>query len=282
MSALAGKRVLLTGATSGIGRATAIALGQAGAELLLVARDAARGEETVAAIRAAGAQQPIEVLLADLSLMSEVRKLAAAVKDKTDRLDVLLNNAGAWFATRELTSEGFERTFALNHLSYFLLTNLLLDMVKATPHARIVSVASEAHRGSKIDFDDLNHEKSFSLLRAYGISKLENILFTRELARRLAGSGVTANCLHPGVVATGFGRNNRGFIGFAMKLVAPFFITPTKGARTSVYLASSPEVEGVSGKYFDKCKPREPSKAAQDDAAAAKLWEVSAKLTGIG
>lgn len=276
-----GKRVLLTGATSGIGRETAIALGKMGAELMLVARDEKKGAETVAAIRQAGATQPIEVLHADLSLMSEVRKLAAAVRERTDCLDVLLNNAGAWFSKREVTSEGFERTFALNHLNYFLLSNLLLDIVRAAPAGRIVNVASEAHRGAKVDFDDLQSEKGYSLLGAYGVSKLENILFTAALARRLAGSKVTANALHPGVVATGFGRNNRGFVEFVMKIVQPFFLSAEKGARTSVYLASSDEPAGVSGKYWDKCKQKEPSKAAQDEATQERLWQVTSAIVGL-
>jgi NAD(P)-dependent dehydrogenase (short-subunit alcohol dehydrogenase family) len=276
-----GKRVLLTGATSGIGRATALGLAELGAELLLVARDADKGKQTVDEIRARGAKQPIEVLLADLSLLAEVRKVAEAVRARTDRLDVLLNNAGAWFSTRTVTSEGFERTFALNHLSYFLLTNLLLDIVKAAPAGRIVNVASEAHRRGHIDFEDLNSEKSYSLLGAYGVSKLENILFTSALARRLEGTRVTANALHPGVVASGFGMNNRGFVRLGTRLAQLFMISPEKGAQTSIYLASSPEVEGVSGKYFDKRKERWPSRAAQDEVTQERLWRVSAELVGL-
>jgi retinol dehydrogenase 12 len=280
MTNMQGKRVLITGATSGIGEKTAIKLAQLGAELFLVARDAKKADATVAAIRAAGATQPVTIFLADLSLMSEVRRLAGEVRAKTDRLDVLLNNAGAWFSERQVTSEGFERTFALNHLSYFLLSNLLLDIVKAAPAGRIVNVASEAHRGAKIDFDDLQSEKRYSLLGAYNVSKLENILFTAALARRLAGTRVTANCLHPGVVASGFGRNNGGFLRFVMPLAQLFMISADKGSETSVYLASSPEVEGVTGKYFDKCKPKHPTRHAQDEAAQEKLWAVSAALVG--
>jgi NAD(P)-dependent dehydrogenase (short-subunit alcohol dehydrogenase family) len=276
-----GKKVMITGATSGIGRETAIGLGKLGAQLILVARDQKKGDETVAAIRAAGATQPIDVLIANLSLMAEVRRLAEAVHKKTDRLDVLVNNAGAWFAKRELTSEEFELTFALNHLSYFLLTNLLLDLLKAAPAGRIINVASEAHRGAHVDFKDLQSENNYSLLGAYGISKLENILFTAALSRRLEGSRVTANALHPGVVATGFGLNNRGLVRLAMKIAQLFFISPEKGARTSIFLASAPEVAGVSGKYFDKCKERAPSPAALDEATQEELWRVTAQLTGL-
>ncbi len=195
------------------------------------------------------------------------------------RIDVLVNNAGAVFSTRQVTVDGFELTFALNHLAYFLLTSLLRDKIVASAPARIIVVSSEAHRGGRLDFSDLQGEHSFSGFRAYGTSKLSNLLFTRELARRLAGTGVTANVMHPGTVATGFGRNNRGFIGAMIKLLAPFFRTPEKGAETIVYLAADPALEGISGGYFYDLKPKTPTAAAQNDADAAKLWTVSEELT---
>jgi NAD(P)-dependent dehydrogenase (short-subunit alcohol dehydrogenase family) len=210
-----------------------------------------------------------------------VRQLAADVRSRCDRLDVLVNNAGAVFDKRGVTVDGFERTFALNHLSYFLLTNLLLDILKASSAARIVSVASNAHQPAKIDFDDLQSEKRYFSFRAYSVSKLANILFTAELARRLAGTRVTANCLHPGAIASGFGRNNPGWFKSVIALAQLFMISPEKGARTSIYLASSPEAEGKTGLYWVKCKPAQPSKAARDEATQRRLWDVSAQLVGL-
>jgi NAD(P)-dependent dehydrogenase (short-subunit alcohol dehydrogenase family) len=272
-----GKRVLVTGATTGIGRVTAVELGRAGAEVILVARDRKKADETLAELAQAGAP-PAHALLADLSLMSSVRTLAAEVRGKFDRIDVLVNNAGAIFGTRALTAEGFERTFALNHLSYFLLTNLLVDLIPSG--GRIVNVSSDAHRPAKVDFDDLQLERRYTAFGAYCLSKLMNLLFTFELARRVSARGITANAAHPGPVATNFGRSNRGFFGALFALAGPFMLTPEKGARTQIWLASSPEVEGVTGKYFAKRKEKKPSPRALDEATQKRLWDVTAALVG--
>lgn len=280
---LQGKTVLITGATSGIGEVSARELARMGARIVIVGRSAEKCEATVQAIRRETGNPDVEALVADLSSMSEVRRLAGQFLSKYDRLDVLVNNAGAMFANRIETEDGFERTFALNHLAYFLLTDLLLDRLKASAPSRIVNVASEAHRVAPkgLDFDDLQARNRYRGFRVYGASKLANILFTRELARRLEGTGVTANCLHPGFVATGFTSGN-GLLGWAFRRMAALFaIPPDQGARTTVYLASSPEVAEVSGGYFDKCKPRQPQPAARDDKAARKLWDVSEQLTGL-
>ena len=274
-----GKRVLVTGATTGIGRVTAVELGRMGAEVVVVARDRKKADETLAEIAAAGAP-PAHVLMADLSLMSSVRALADEVRARFDRIDVLVNNAGAIFGTRALTDEGFERTFALNHLSYFLLTNLLLDRVPSG--GRIVNVSSDAHRPARVDFDNLQLERRYTAFGAYCLTKLMNLLFTFELARRIQPRGITANAAHPGPVASNFGRSNRGVFGFMFALAAPFMLTPEKGARTQIWLASSPEVEGVTGKYFAKCREKKPAPRALDEATQKRLWDVTAGLVGLG
>ena len=274
-----GKRVLVTGATTGIGRVTAVELGRAGAEVVLVARDREKADATLAELQAAGAP-PAQALLADLSLMSSVRALAEEVRGRFDRIDVLENNAGAIFGTRALTAEGFERTFALNHLSYFLLSNLILDRIPSG--GRIVNVSSEAHRPAKVDFDDLQLERRYTAFGAYCLSKLMNLLFTFELARRVQARGITVNAAHPGPVASNFGRSNRGVFGFLFALAAPFMLTPEKGARTQIWLASSPEVEGVTGKYFAKCREKKPAPRALDEETQHRLWDVTAKLVGLG
>jgi len=274
-----GKRVLVTGATTGIGRVTAVELGRAGAEVVLVARDREKADATLAELQAAGAP-PAQALLADLSLMSSVRALAGEVRARFDRIDVLVNNAGAIFGTRALTAEGFERTFALNHLSYFLLSNLILDRIPSG--GRIVNVSSEAHRPAKVDFDDLQLERRYTAFGAYCLSKLMNLLFTFELARRVQARGITVNAAHPGPVASNFGRSNRGVFGFLFALAAPFMLTPEKGARTQIWLASSPEVEGVTGKYFAKCREKKPAPRALDEETQHRLWDVTAKLVGLG
>jgi NAD(P)-dependent dehydrogenase (short-subunit alcohol dehydrogenase family) len=276
-----GKVVLITGANQGIGKASAIALGKLGARLVLVCRNAEKGREAVADIRREGAQD-VELLVADMGSQSDVRRVAGEFRTKYERLDVLLNNAGVLVPTRRSTVDGIEETFAVNHLGYFLLTHLLLDVLKASAPSRIVNVSSEAHRRGRMRWDDIEFKASpYSAFAAYGQSKLANILFTRELARRLEGTKVTANCLHPGVIATGFGHTYRGVLSAAMMLVRPFLITPEKGARTSVFLASSPEVEGVTGKYFDKCKEKRPSAAALDEGAPERLWAISEEMTGL-
>jgi retinol dehydrogenase-12 len=274
-----GKICLVTGATLGIGKETALGLARKGAHVVIVGRDEARTRETAAWIARESGNAQVDFLIADLSSQAEVRRLAQEFKDKYPRLDVLLNNAGAIFTRRELTAEGFERTWALNHLAEFLLTGLLLDRLEASAPARIVNVASTAHATGTIAFDNLQGEKKYSGIAAYGQSKLANIMFTYALARRLAGTGVTANCLHPGVVATGFGHNTPGLIKTLLGLARPFLMTAEKGAATSIYLASSPDVADVSGKYFAKCRPTASSKLSADVAVQEKLWELSEKQT---
>ncbi len=277
-----GRVCLITGATSGIGLESARALASQGAHVVLVGRDKGRGEAALAEVRRTSPEAKLELLQADLTSLASVRALAEDFQRRHSRLDVLLNNAGLIITERKVTADGFEATLATNHLSHFLLTHLLLDMLKASGAARVVNVSSQAHRVGSLDFlDDLHAERGYSGMKVYGNSKLANILFTRSLAKRLAGTKVTANSLHPGVVRTGFGLNNQGFFSTLVKLTAPFMLTAEGGARTSVYLASSPEVEGVTGKYFMKCREAKESAAARNDAAAERLWEKSAELTGV-
>lgn len=272
---------MITGATSGIGKAAALGIARRGAEMVLVCRDRGRAESVQAEIFELTGSRP-EVMLADLSAQREVRSLAERFLTTGRPLHVLVNNAGLLLTRRTETVDGLETTFAVNHLAPFLLTNLLLDRLRASAPARIVTVASEAHRfAGRIRFDNLNAERSFRGMRIYGQSKLANILFTRELARRLAASGVTANCLHPGTVATRFGTNNGGFYRFGMRLIARFIRTPEKGAETVIYLAASPGVEGVTGKYFFDCRERTPGRGARSDEDARRLWELSASMTGL-
>ena len=273
-----GKVVVATGATSGIGEVAALRLAERGARIVFIARDPMRAEATLARLRQAAPGSEHRAHLADLSLMADTRRVAAEIAAAEPRIDVLINNAGAVFDKRMVTSEGLEMTFALNHMAYFVLTQGLTARLTGSAPARIVSTASAAHQGARLDFNDLQSAGSFSAMGAYGRSKLCNILFTRELARRLAGMGVTANCLHPGVVATRFGDNAGGLLGLMMPLVKRLSISPERGAQTIVHLAASPEVEGVSGLYFAKCAPVTPSAAARDDAAAAKLWDASERL----
>jgi len=282
MSAESAARVcLLTGATLGIGRAAAEVLAPMGLELILVARDRPRLEALASELRARTPGAKVGVLAGDLSRMSEVRRLAAEFRASHDRLHLLLNNAGAVFAKREVTPEGRERTFALNHLAYFVLTQELLPLLKSSAPSRIVNVSSDAHLGMRINFEDLDSAQGrYRAFGAYGRSKLMNILFTRELARRLEGTGVTVNAMHPGFVRTGFGRNNPGLLGTVVGWGQVFARTPEKGAETLVYLATSPEVEGVTGKYFHDARESRSSPAAQDMEAARRLWEVSERLAG--
>ncbi len=278
---LRGKTAVITGASSGLGRATAQALAGMGAELVLICRDRARAEQTVAEIRAATGNARVDYLLADLSVQADVRRVAAEFLDSGRPLHILLNNAGALFPQRTLSADGIEMTFALNHLAYFLLTDLLLERLKASGSARIVNVASRAHEGARdgLAFDDLQGARHYSAFGAYGRSKLANILFTRELARRLRGTGVSANALHPGFVATRFAHAN-GVFKVLMTLLRPFQRSIEQGSRTPIYLCSSPEVEGVTGEYFADCRRATPSAAARDDAAARRLWEISAAMVG--
>lgn len=276
-----GKTVVVTGGTSGIGEVAAIDLAKKGARIVLVARDKARGEATLAKVKAAGA--PGAVVYGDLSTIAEMKRVAGEIAASESRIDVLINNAGAMFTSRQTTADGLEKTFAVNHMAYFVVTNALLPKLKATPGARIVSTASDAHKGAKLDFADLQSEKSYSGFSVYGESKLCNILFTRELARRLSGSGVTANCLHPGFVATRFGDNSGGVTSVLIRIAKPLAaLSPEKGAETIIYLASSPAVEGKSGGYYYKSAPATPTKEAQNDADAKRLWDVSAQIAGIG
>lgn len=278
---LEGRTAVVTGATSGIGLATAAALAERGARLVLLARDPARAETAVEAIRKRAPDAAAEIVQADLASLADLRRAAPEILARCPELHLLVNNAGVFKMRRETTADGFEATFAVNHLAYFLLTNLLLERLRATAGARIVSVASEAHRfGGPLDWDDLQSERRYRVFAVYGRSKLCNILWTRELARRLAGSGVTANCCHPGAVATRLGQTGAAWtraVGAALRLV---FLTPEQGARTSVHLASSAAVAGVSGRYFDKERERRPAPFAEDDAAARRLWEVSEALVG--
>ena len=272
---------LLTGATLGIGRAAAEALVPMGMELVLVARDRARLESLAAELRRRTPGARVEVLAGDLSRMPEVRRIAREFRATHPRLDVLANNAGALFARREETSEGLERTLALNHLAYFVLTEELLPVLTASAPSRIVNVSSDAHVGMRLDLDDLNYTRGrYRPFVAYGRSKLMNILFTRELARRLEGTRVSANAMHPGFVRSGFGQNNPGFLGKFIKLGQVFARTPERGAQTLVYLATSPEVEGVSGKYFHDEAESRTSGAAKDMEVARRLWDVSVRLAG--
>ncbi|HEY1735042.1 MAG TPA: SDR family oxidoreductase [Methylovirgula sp.] len=276
-----GKTVVITGATSGIGEVAAIELAEKGARIVFIARDAERGAATLAKLNAKAPGRGHKVHYADLSLLAEMKRVAAEIAASEPRIDVLINNAGAAFAQRQVTKDGFELTFALNHLSYFVITAGLRERLLGSAPARIVSTSSTAHKGMKIDLDDLQTQKNYSSIKAYGRSKLENILFTRELARRLRGTGVTANSLHPGVVATRFGHSSGGVIQPLLKAVQIFAISPEKGAETIVYLASSPDVANVSGDYFYKRKIATTSAEGRDDRMAAALWQKSVELTGV-
>jgi len=273
-----GKVVVITGATSGIGRIAAEALAAQGARIILVARDPRRAERTLQRLREVAPQSAHRAHIADLSSLGDTKHVGEAIAAQEPRIDVLINNAGNIFARRALTADGLERTFALNHMSYFVLTHGLRDRLLAASPARIVNTASGAHRGNSLDFDDLQMERNYRAYTAYGRSKLANILFTRELARRLAGTGVTANCLHPGFVATGLGQRDGGFFGIMVRLSMVFAGKPERGAKTIVHLAASPEAAAATGGYFADCREVHPSRAAQDDAAARRLWEESLRL----
>lgn len=271
---------LVTGGTSGIGKAAATALAAMGADVVVVGRNRERGEAAAAEIRTrTGAK--VDLALADLSSQAEVRTLAEEFKSRYDRLDVLVNNAGLVQSTRSETVDGLETTFAINHLAPFLLTNLLLDTLKQSAPSRIITVSSEAERWGNIDFDDLQSKKKYRGFPVYGMTKLANILFTYELAERLEGTGVTATCMHPGAVNTRFGTNNSGPMTILFRAFKPFMRTPEQGADTLIWLASSPDVEGVSGRYYSDRKPVEPKKIANDPSARRRLWEESEKLTGL-
>ena len=276
-----GKTVVITGGTSGIGEVAAVALAKMGARIVLVARDKSRGDATLARVRDSAPGIAHSVYFADLLRLAEVKRVAAQIADHESRIDVLINNAGALFATRRLTEDGLEYTFALNHMAYFVMTAELRERLSASGSARIINTASAAHQGATLDFDDLQSAMSFRATKAYGRSKLCNILFTRELARRLHGTGVTANCLHPGFVATRFGDQSGGLISPLIWLAKFVAIPPAQGAETIVYLASSPDVAEATGQYFYKSVPIMPSLWAQDDRSALMLWQRSEALAAM-
>lgn len=279
---VSGKVVLVTGATAGIGKEVARGLAQLGATVVGVGRNAAKCASCEKELRAATGNPAIEYLVADLSLLSQVRTLAENFRSRHRRLDVLVNNAGAFYYTRRVTPEGFEQMFALNHLNYFLLTNLLLDMLRQSAPSRIVNVSSGAHNGNALNWNDLQSGKGFLPFRVYGRTKLANLLFTCELARRLEGTGVTANALHPGFVATDFGHAGNPALTLGMRMIQRVFgISPEEGARTAIHLAASPQVDGVSGRYFIKNQAVDPSSEARNAESARRLWEMSEQMVGM-
>ena len=274
--------IVITGATSGIGQVAAEALAAQGARIVLVARDRRRAERTLARLRSVGPTMAHKAHIADLSRLAETRQVGERIAAEEPRIDVLINNAGNLFMQRGVMADGLERTFALNHMAYFVLTHALRERLIASAPARIVNTASNAHRGNVLDFDDLQFKRGFRGLTAYGRSKLANILFTRELARRLAGTGVTANCLHPGFVSTGIGQRDGGPFALLVRMAMLLFgRTAQEGARTIVHLATSPQVADASGGYYVDCHAAEPSRLACDDAAALRLWEESARIAHL-
>jgi NAD(P)-dependent dehydrogenase (short-subunit alcohol dehydrogenase family) len=283
MGDLDGKVIVITGGNTGIGKEAAVPLAGRGAQVVITSRNEQRGRAARQEIAERSRNDSVDVMALDLASFRSIRSFAADVLDRFDHLDVLVNNAGLILYRRAETQEGFEETFGVNHLGHFLLTDLLLERLRASAPSRVVVVSSGAHKGARhgLDFDDLQSERKYKWMDAYNKSKLANIYFTRELARRLDGTGVTVNALHPGFVRSEFGRGGDlgGIYGWGIKyLASPFAISPEKGARTTAYLSSSPEVEGTSGGYFYKCRPSVPSRMAQDDDAARRLWDVSEKL----
>jgi len=288
-----GKIVVITGATSGIGQVAAENLASMGARIVQVARDRERGQDALKRLRERAPDVAHSIYYADLSRLSEMKRVASEIARAEPRIDVLLNNAGAMFGSRQLTEDGLELTFALNHMAYFVLAHGLRERLVGSAPARVVNTSSDAHEAGTLDFNDLQSAEAYRpnilewmryggpAFKVYGRSKLCNILFTRELARRLAGTGVTANSLHPGFVATRFGDQTGGLISFGIRIGKRFALSPQQGAETLVYLASSPEVAGVTGKYFHKCRPATPSREAQDDAMAQRLWEETARLAHL-
>jgi retinol dehydrogenase 14 len=277
-----GKTVLITGATNGIGKAAALELAKQGATVVIVGRDRAKTESVAGEIRSNSGNKNVEFLLADLSSQASVHKLADDFKARHSRLEVLINNAGGFFDTRKTTVDGLEYTFAFNHLGYFLLTHLLLDVLKPSTPSRIINVSSSAQALARLNFDDLQSQKNYGGFAAYSVSKLTNVMFTYELAKRLKGTGVTVNTLHPGVVKTNFASDSSGFMGFFFGLVKRFAgITPEQGADTVVYLATSPEVKDVTGKYFHKRKAQKTNPVSYDASANQRLWNESARLVKL-
>jgi NAD(P)-dependent dehydrogenase (short-subunit alcohol dehydrogenase family) len=278
---LEGKTCVITGATSGIGQVAAVRLAAMGARLVLIARDRVRGEATLRRLRARAPGAAHHVHYANLMLIADVKRVAADIAAAEPRIDILVNNAGAIFSSRRVTAEGLERTFALNHMAYFVLSHGLRELLLAGAPARVVNTASAAHQSAKLDFGDLQFARAYNGVSAYQRSKLCNILLTRELSRRWAGTGITVNCLHPGFVASRFGKESGGLLALFLRGAQLFAISPEEGAETIVYLASSPQVADVSGGYFFKCRARAPASQAEDDSAAKQLWQESAKLAGI-
>jgi|SRR5581483_2874522 len=280
-SSMAGKICMITGANSGIGKETALGLAKAGATVVMVSRNPSKGRRAQDEIKQLSGNPSIDLFLADLSSLQSVRQLAADFQQKYHQLHVLINNAGGVFTVRRLSVDGIEKTLAVNYLSVFLLTDLLLDTLKASAPARIINVSSDIHYSAQIDLDDLPMAKQYSTLKAYGRSKLALVLFTYELAKRLEGTGVTANCLHPGVVATNiWSQPLPEFLRPLITLISKRFGIPAEeGAQTSLYLATSPEVAGVNGKYFEKCKEKSSARLSYDPVLQQRLWEISEELT---
>jgi len=278
---LTGKVVFITGATSGIGAVSAHRLAELDATLVMIGRDRVKTDRVASSIRQKTGNSKVVYLVGDLSSQRDVRRLADEFKSHFDRLDVLVNNAGAVFLSRRETIDGIEMTFGLNHLNSFLLTNLFMDMLTASAPARVINVSSNAHNGARLNFEDLELKKGYNGMRAYGQSKLANLLFTYELARRLENKGVTVNALHPGFVASNFAKNNLGILRPIISLIQLSAISPEEGAQTSLYLATSPEVEMVSGKYFINKKAVPSSTASYDEVSARRLWQISEQMTGL-
>ncbi|HEY4822053.1 MAG TPA: SDR family oxidoreductase [Candidatus Bathyarchaeia archaeon] len=273
-----GKMCIVTGGNSGIGKATALGLAELGGSIIIVCRNKREGEATQSDIKTKSGNENVHLLAADLSSMQSIRQLADDFKRTYQKLHVLVNNAGEILTKRHVTVDGFERTFASSHLGHFLLTNLLLDVIKASAPARIVNITSSAHRGARIHFDDLHGEKKYSAFQAYGQAKLANVLFTYELAKRMKGTGVTVNCLHPGVVRTGFGHDDPGLLSLGIWVASPFYMSAEKAVKAVVRLATSPELEGVTGKYFSKMKEARSSEESYDEEVAQRMWKLSEEL----
>jgi retinol dehydrogenase-14 len=280
-SGMGGKVILITGGTSGIGKAAATALAGMGATVVITGRNEERGKRALQEIREESGNDGVELILADLTVQDEVRRLAEELRERHNQLEVLVNNAGLVLSERTETPDGIETQLAINHLAPFLLTNLLLDLLKESAPSRIVTVSSDAHRWAKIDLDDLQSRKRYRGMQVYGKTKLANIMFTFELAERLEGTEVTANCMHPGGVNTNFGNNQGGPMNLLFRLFKPFMRSPEQGADTLIYLASSPEVEGMTGKYLADRKVKAASDAAYDETTRKRLWEASEELTGL-
>lgn len=282
MADMNGKVVVITGATSGIGWVAAEKLAGMGARIVMIARDRSRGEASLTRLREAGPRASHSAHYADLSTIAEMKRVAGEIASAEPRVDVLINNAGALFSSRQVTTDGIEMTFATNHMSYFVVTLGLEERLRSTPGGRVVNTSSDAHKGAHLDFNDLQSPKGYRGFPVYGRSKLCNILFTRELARKWVDTGVTVNCLHPGFVSTRFGDHSGGMFQRVVQVAKLFAISPEQGAETIIYLATSDDVAKQSGKYFYKCRAVNPTADAQDDEAARRLWRESARIAGMG